>query len=211
MFSGDIGQNLLEIVDVLLGSRPACDEAADFMPGVVGAPFLENYFLADLLHHIMAEYDELLVGRRLDYGLSNAIFDKKVHQLFCQDVSMAADLFIQAVGEESIELQSGEAALGVEDSVLLDESEEMLGGAATREHDCFAEDGADFRASDIEGVAVLSKELQSNVVPVGSKSITQPGTVDEVGTQCLLDCNRLLDRILCFLKCLEGIKSLVRM
>ena len=113
MLSGYFGQNLLKGIYVLLSGGPAGDKAADFVAGIVGAPFLKYHLLAQAVHDIVAEYDELLVGRRFYKDLSDTLFYKQIGQLKCEIVRLASYVFIQAVGEKGVELQPREAAFRI--------------------------------------------------------------------------------------------------
>ena len=71
------------------------------------------------------------------------VFDEELRYLAGESVSLAADLFIQAVCEKGVELQARDAAFGEQCSVLLDEGEEVLGSTVAGEDDGFSEEGSD--------------------------------------------------------------------
>ena len=130
---------------------------------------------------------------------SLVIFDEEFGYLPCQCVGLTSDFFIETVGEEGVELQSCDAAFREQGAVLLDEGEEMLGCSVVGEHDCFAEEGSDFRTSDVEGFAVLGEIFQGHVISFCSEGVAESGSVDEQSSVVFLghvvDCREFLGAV----------------
>ena len=55
-----------QFVDLLLPGGPAGDEADDGFPLAAGSPQLEGRILAEPVDFAVGQYEELLVGRRVD-------------------------------------------------------------------------------------------------------------------------------------------------
>ena len=70
---------------------------------------------------------------------------------------VARQLEIEIVGEQGIELESDECALGNDGTVLLLDGEEMLVGLSVGEDDGLATEGANLGSTDVENVAVACK------------------------------------------------------
>ena len=123
---------------------------------VVLAPAGEKEVLGKPFDLAILKDDELLVGRRVDKERIALALEDVLHA-HCHVDGMAGNVEIKAVGEQGIELNAYEPSLCHQCSVLFCDREEVRMGIAVSEDDCFATQGTDLRAADVEYVAVLGE------------------------------------------------------
>ncbi len=91
-----------------------------------------------------------------------------------------ADLGVQAVGEEHIELQTHQAALGQQSALLLDHGHKV-GGSAVGEDDSLAAERTYLGAADVEHIGQAGNVSQRDIGALADQTVAQPGTVHEQG------------------------------
>ena len=145
---------------------------------VVLLPVLDRHVLTDASEVVIVQDHELLVGRRLEEELV-AFLMQHAAQSMCGIDRIAADLEIQAVGHERLELHADETPLGKKRPVLLDARNGMRRSIARWKHHCLAAERTDLGAADIEDIAQLRKLRQRDVALIGREGVTQTRTVHE--------------------------------
>ena len=101
----DVAEYLNEAVYIVGGCLPRGDEANGYAVVVKFFPNLAVGFLAQLMVFIAMEDDELQVGGRVRIERDAHVFDALAQTLGHVE-SMAADLAIEVIGEEDVELHA---------------------------------------------------------------------------------------------------------
>ncbi len=148
------------------------------MAGVHGLHEPQLHLLLQLLGAAMGHRDEDLVRLRHKRDVVPLV-EQHLTDLVRLRVRVLRQLEIQVVGEQRVELQAEQPALGKQRAVQFDERGEILGRVAAREHDRLAEHGADLRAADREDVGDARKVVEIRVVRVTCERIAQARAVDE--------------------------------
>ena len=112
---------------------------------------------------------------------------------------MPADVEIEIVGEQRIELDAQQPALGHHRPMLLGDGVEMLRRIAAGEHHRLATEAAHLRAADVEHIGQACNVGQREVAGRAREPVAQPGAVDHqrqlVGLADVVDRLQLAFRI----------------
>ena len=182
----ELCQGFFQGFEVAVGCGPAGDEAAEGAIVVEGffallrrrrSPGLEEDAWQKGLHLLVCELDELLVGAGVAKGY--ACFREELSQLHCHVDGVSGDVEVKVVGEECIELNASESALGEQCAMTLHDVHEVTGCTGPWEDDCFAAKCADLCAADVEDVAVTGEPGEVEVALGGCQSVAQTCAVDE--------------------------------
>ena len=101
----DVAEYLNEAVYIVGGCLPRGDEANGYAVVAQFFPNLAVGFLAQLMVFVAMEDDELQVGGRVGIEGDAHVFDASAQTLGHVE-SMAADLVIEVIGEEDVELHA---------------------------------------------------------------------------------------------------------
>ena len=147
---------------------------------VVRPPVGEADVLRQLLHLLVGQDDELLVGGRVEIELIAVLLENLFH-LHGFFYGVTGQLEVEVVGKQRLELQADECALGNDGSMLFLYGEEVLMGIAMRKHYSFAAQGSNLGTADVEDVAMASQIGEGDIIVVGHQAIAKASTVNIKG------------------------------
>ena len=127
---------------------------------------------------------EHLIGGRLHIE-AVALGSKALLQTVGGLDGVPADAGVQIIGEQHIELQAHQTALGKQRALLLDHSHKV-GRCAVGEHHGLAAQRAHLGAADVEHIGQAGDILQGNIGALGHQTVAQACAVHEQGHVVLL-------------------------
>ena len=125
----------------------------------------------------MCEYGKLLIRWRILEW--NPGIEEQLAQAESHTDGVAGNVEIETVGEQRVELYTGQSALGQQGPMLLDDVEEVAGCIVTGEYYRLAAEGTHLRAADIKDVAMAGQPGQVEIACLRHQPIAQAGTVNE--------------------------------
>ena len=179
-------QDCLELLYLFFGGSPGGDEAADGVVVVGLTEMGEGDTLGQALGNGIGEYNELLIGGRIDIEGIAVLTEQRLHlhghrNGMLRELEIKGRTFIIDRGEKGLELQADKSTLGNDGTMLLLNGEEMLMGRTIGEDDGLATEGAYLGASDIEDIAMTGKEGKGDVALRGHEAVAKAGSVDVEG------------------------------
>ena len=149
--------------------------------GIVGgAAEAVGDFFGELLDSFIVHGEEDLVRRGFEVE-RDAFFGEGLLDFLSVAVGVFADLEIEVIFEKLIELDAQEPPFGEKGAVLLDDGEEMGNQRRIRDHHRFAEEGAAFRAADVEDIREAGKVRERHVILGAAQGIGEASAVHEEG------------------------------
>ena len=152
---------------------------------VVLFPVLNRRMLANARHVLVGQNHKLLVGGRLQEELVAALVQHTTQGLRGLN-RLAANLKIQAIGKERLELHARQATFGQQRAMLLNARNGMSRSMHAAEHHGLAAQSTALGAADVEHVAQLRQLGQGDVAFVGRQRIGQAGTIHKQRNLALL-------------------------
>ena len=114
---------------------------------------------------------------------------------------MSRDAKVEVVREERVKLQAQDTTLGEQCTVSLDDGEDVFGCARVGIDQGFAQQRSHLRASYVEGVAMVCKKRQVDIVAFRHQPVAEPCPIDIESQSVLLaysiDVGQFLARIEC--------------
>ena len=139
---------------------------------------VEGEVLGQTGNGLVGEDGEKLVAHRLGVE-GDAFLLQPLSQLVRHGCGVGCHLVEQAVGEQSLELDSQKPSLGQHSASLLDHVAEILVQDRIQDHHRLAEQGAVFGAADIEDVGEGRDVRHGQVVGAAGEGGSQAGAVQE--------------------------------
>ena len=121
-----------------------------------------NYLALQLGQSAVFYNDELLVGGGLERKAVSLCFET-VPQLDGEFDRRCADFLIQPIGEQGIELQRVQTALGDHRAAALDHRDKLFRHISVREHNGFAAERAALGAANVEHIGELCDVCQRHI------------------------------------------------
>ena len=120
---------------------------------------------------------EHLIGGRFHIE-AVTLGSKALLQTVCGLDGVPADAGVQIIGEQHVELQAQQTALGKQRALLLDHGHKV-GRCAVREHHGLAAQSAHLGAADVEHIGQAGNVLQGDVGALCHQAVAQPCAVHE--------------------------------
>ena len=137
-----------------------------------------DVFFLELFERRVRENRELLVCGRICEECAARFLTDGGDALRLHD-GLFGDLKVQVVGEQHVELDAEQTALGQHAAALLDVVAEIGLDFRVCDDDCFAEQRAHLRAADVEHIAQVAQVAQRHVIFRGGQPVAEPRAVDE--------------------------------